>query len=103
MLTNNRFQIIEPEENWVCIESAQNNVRITLLPSDKPISCVRVKWFFDTAFMRKVLADTWGVALADLQWRELPLPHPAQWYFLAFDGRHTHGFGVKNKSCCIRF
>ena len=94
MLTN-RFQIIEPEENLVCIDSNQNNVRITLLPSGKPILHVKIKWFFDTSFMRKVLADTWGVALADLQWRELPLPHPAQWYFAAFDGTHTHGFGVK--------
>ena len=78
MLADNPFQILKPSEHLVCTKSKENSACITLLPSNKPISHVRVKWFFDTSFKRKVLADTWGVALADLQWRELPLPHPAQ-------------------------
>lgn len=68
---------------------------ITLLPSAQPIKQVKLKWSFDTAFMKTVLPDTWGIALADLQWQSLPLPHPAQWYFAAFDGIYTHGFSVK--------
>lgn len=95
MLTNNRFQIIEPAEELLRAEPTDRGLRITLLPSATPIKTVRVKWFFDTLFMQKVLADTWGVARADLQWRSLPLPHPAQWYFTAFDGERIHGFGVK--------
>ncbi|MBQ8718347.1 MAG: hypothetical protein IJY66_03695 [Clostridia bacterium] len=95
MLISNRYQIAEPAQNLVRIEKDTDELRIFLSPSTQPIKYVRVKWFFDTSFMKKVLADTWGVALADLQWRTLPLPHPAQWYFTAFDGEHTHSFGVK--------
>lgn len=95
MLFHHQYQIIEPSENLVRVESTEQSVRIVLSPSAQPIKQVRVKWLFDTSFMQKVLADTWGVALADLAWRTLPLPHPAQWYFLAYDGSHTHGFGVK--------
>ncbi len=95
MLIHHPFQILEPSEELVRVETACDGVRITLLPSEVPIKQVRIQWKFDTSWMQKVLPDTWGVALADLQWHTLPLPHPAQWYFLAFDGIHTHGFGVK--------
>ena len=95
MLIDNRFEILEPLAAMVRMERGESGFRIWLSPCDEPIKYVRVKWFFDTAFMKKVLADTWGVALADLEWVTLPLKHPAQWYFSAFDGEHTHGFGVK--------
>ena len=94
-MLSNRFQIIEPCADAVRVEPGERGWCITLMPGTEPIKAVRVKWFFDTTWMKKVLIDTWGVALADLQWRELPLPHPAQWYFAAYDGTHTHGFGVK--------
>jgi alpha-galactosidase len=95
MLTDTNVQILEPTAALVKTEAQDTGLRIWLLPSCEPICRVRVKWCFDTSFMQMVLADTWGVALADLQWRALPLPHPAQWYFAAYDGLHTHGFGVK--------
>ena len=95
MLLNNDFQITEPAKELVTVELDEHGVRSSLLPSPEPIKQVRIKWFFDTSFMKKVLADTWGVALADLEWVTLPLSHPAQWYFTAFDGEHTHSFGVK--------
>jgi alpha-galactosidase len=98
MLIDNRFEILEPLATMVRMERGESGFRIWLSSCDEPIKYVRVKWFFDTSFMKKVLADTWGVALADLEWVTLPLKHPAQWYFSAFDGEHTHGFGVKT-SC----
>ena len=95
MLTHNRFQITDPVEKLVRVEADNDNLQIFLLPSPNPIKYVRIHWAFDTSFMKKVLPDTWGVALADMEWRTLPLPRPAPWYFLAFDGTYTHGFGVK--------
>ena len=95
MLTLNHLHVIEPHGDLVRIEPNERNIRITLLPSAEPIKQVRIKWSFDTSFMQKVMPDTWGVALADMKWHTLPLPHPAQWYFAAYDGKYTHGFGVK--------
>ena len=95
MLSSHSYQIIAPCADLVRVEPCEHGCRITLLPSPAPVKAVRIKWFLDTAWMQKVLIDTWGVALADLQWRTLPLEQPALWYFAAFDGKHTHGFGVK--------
>lgn len=95
MLNHHPFHIIEPSEDLVKLVPCEHGYRILLSPDDQPIKQVRVTWHFDTSFMKKVLADTWGVALADLEWRSLPLEHPAQWYFAAYDGTHTHCFGVK--------
>jgi alpha-galactosidase len=95
MLTTATAQILEPLGDIARLELGPNGPRIWLSPSQSPVKQVRVKWFFDTSFMQKVLPDCWGVALADLEWVTLPLKHPAQWYFAAFDGQRTHGFGVK--------
>ena len=95
MLINHHFHVLEPEGKRVKTEQGADGLRIWLLPGEEPVEQVRVKWSFDTSFMQKILADTWGVALADLEWVTLPLKHPAQWYFAAFDGTYTHGFGVK--------
>ena len=95
LLNNKNYKIIEPCGGLVSLEPNGTNLQIYLSPSPTPIKQVRIKWFFDTSFMKLVLADTWGVALADLGWRTLPLKHAAQWYFAVFDGEHTYGFGVK--------
>lgn len=86
MLNIHPFQIVEPSHDLVELVPSEHGHRILLSPSDQPIKRVRVAWHFDTSFMTKVLADTWGVALADLEWRSLPLEHAAQWYFAAYDG-----------------
>lgn len=95
MLFDGNFRVLTPTDGSVTIEQTSEALRITLSPSLTPTKEVRVKWFFDTSFMKKILPDSWGVGLSDLGWRELPLEKPAEWYFAAYDGEHTHGFGVK--------
>lgn len=95
MLFLDRLQVISPADGSVRVDAADQGVHIWLLPNGKPVKEVVLKWHFDTSFMKQVLADSWGVARADLCWSVLPLERPAEWYFLAFDGERTHGFGVE--------
>jgi alpha-galactosidase len=53
----------------------------------------------------KLLGDTWERSYGDLAWRPLAAAWPMPWYFLASDGRVTHGYGVEvqpNALCCWR-
>lgn len=95
MIFNGNFKILEPASDVVRVEQGVGSIHIILIPSITAVKQVKIKWFFDTSFMKKVLPDSWGVALANLGWKTLPLERPAEWYFAAFDGEHTHGFGVK--------
>jgi alpha-galactosidase len=95
MLFRDNIKILTPTDGSVRLDAREGSLAIWLAPTSHPVSSVEIKWYFDTSFMKKVLADTWGVARADLSWRPLPLARPAEWYFLAYDGERTHGFGVK--------
>jgi alpha-galactosidase len=95
MIFNGNFKVLEPASDVVRVEQGEGSIHIILTPSITAVKQVKIKWFFDTSFMKKVLPDSWGVALANLGWKTLPLERPAEWYFAAFDGEHTHGFGVK--------
>ena len=95
MIFHDNAKILTPRDGAARLVPGENTLGIWLDPVGTPVSDVQIKWYFDTSFMKKVLADSWGVARADLSWRPLPLEHPAEWYFLAFDGERTHGFGVK--------
>lgn len=95
MLFRDNIKILTPTDGSVRLDAREGSVAIWLAPTSHPVSSVEIKWYFDTSFVKKVLADSWGVARADLSWRPLPLARPAEWYFLAYDGERTHGFGVK--------
>ena len=95
MLLQNLVKILAPSDGSVRLVQGDGCVAVWLDPGTHPVASVKIKWYFDTSFMKRVLADSWGVARADLSWRPLPLSRPAEWYFLAHDGERTHGFGVK--------
>ncbi|MEN6312096.1 MAG: hypothetical protein ABFD80_11220, partial [Acidobacteriota bacterium] len=42
----------------------------------------------------KYLGDAWERSYGDLEWRPLDAKRVMPWYFLASDGRATHGYGV---------
>ena len=96
------FKVLFPEDGSVTVSKSADSYKITLTPKGTPVKEVRVKWFFDTSFMKKILADSWGVARGDLGWKSPDFNKRAEWYFLAFDGERTTGYGVKTgcKSFC---
>lgn len=42
----------------------------------------------------RILNDQWERSYGDLEWRGMVGERVLPWYFLAFDGRETHGYGV---------
>ena len=81
MLLQNLVKILAPSDGSVRLVQGDGCVAVWLDPGTHPVASVKIKWYFDTSFMKRVLADSWGVARADLSWRPLPLSRPAEWYF----------------------
>jgi len=102
MIFNGNYTILAPDSSLVSLEHTNDSIKLILSPSSAPVREVAVKWSFDTSFMKKILADSWGVARGDLGWRAPDKERRAEWYFCAFDGERTYGFGVKTgcKSFC---
>ena len=67
------------------------------------LEAVVMRWAGHMPEHVKVLGDVWERSYGDLAWRPLASARPMPWYFLASDGRVTHGYGVAvqpNALCC---
>ena len=51
----------------------------------------------------RILNDQWERSYGDLEWRGVIGERVLPWYFLAFDGRATHGYGVATAASCFAF
>lgn len=68
---------------------------ITAVETRKPVQRIRVRWNDDFAWVKRVLGDCPGVEFGDMAWMPVvPEKHWA-WYIQCFDGKNTHGYGVK--------
>jgi len=64
---------------------------------------VILRWRCDVPDGLRFLGDHWERAYGDLEWRCLAAQRVMPWYFLAFDGELTHGYGVATQPgafCC---
>lgn len=70
-------------------------VKIILAETQNPIKRIRVHWDGDFSGIRRVLGDSMGVAKGNLAWLPVIPENTMPWYFCAYDGTVTHGYGVK--------
>lgn len=56
---------------------------------------IQARWHGDLTGVQRVLGDAWERSYADLAWRGLEARRPMPWYFMANDGKRTHGYGVQ--------
>jgi alpha-galactosidase len=64
---------------------------------------LQLRWRGDLTSIQRVLGDHWERSYGDLAWRGLEARRPMPWYFMATDGKRTHGYGVRtqpNSMCC---
>ncbi|QOY91961.1 hypothetical protein IRI77_09880 [Paludibaculum fermentans] len=59
-----------------------------------PLLRVHLRWRARVPVTWRVLNEQWERSYGDLEWRGLLGERILPWYFLAFDGRATHGYGV---------
>lgn len=76
-------------------------VRVTA--PDVALEALVLRWSGALPETAKLLGDAWERSYGELGWRPLSQARPMPWYFLASDGRVTHGYGVAvqpNALCC---
>jgi alpha-galactosidase len=59
------------------------------------VSWIQLRWRGDVPIDVRYLGDHWERSYADLEWRGEAPNRPMPWYFMAFDGKATHGYGVR--------
>jgi len=82
---------------------AADGVQVKVSAPSAPLETVGLRWTGTLPDAVKLLGDTWERSYGDLAWRTLAAARPMPWYFLASDGRVTHGYGVAvqpNALCC---
>ncbi|GGG90708.1 hypothetical protein GCM10011586_01510 [Silvibacterium dinghuense] len=85
-----------------CEESA-DGLRLKLKAERAPVTRVHLRWRLAVPGAVRVLGDAWERSYGDLGWREMAPERAMPWYFLAFDGRLTHGVGVKTGAGALAF
>ena len=56
---------------------------------------IQLRWHADLSKIQRYLGDHWERSYADLEWRADAPNRVMPWYFMAFDGQATHGYGVR--------
>jgi alpha-galactosidase len=64
---------------------------------------VHLRWQARVPFAWRVLNDQWERSYGDLEWRGLLGERVLPWYFMAFDGRAAHGYGVATGGASFAF
>lgn len=72
-----------------------NAVKINLIETTKPVKRIKIHWLGDFSGIIRVLGDSMGVAKGNLAWLPVIPESIMPWYFYAYDGKSTHGYGVK--------
>jgi len=70
---------------------------------DAPLMRLRLRWHARVPERWRILNDHWERSYGDLEWRCLAGERVLPWYFLAFDGQATHGYGVATGASAFAF
>jgi alpha-galactosidase len=68
---------------------------------DDPLLRLRLRWKANIPAHWRILNDQWERSYGDLEWRGMVGDRVLPWYFLAFDGHATHGYGVATGASCF--
>jgi len=84
------------------IDVSSDRTRL-LLRSEGKVSRLQFRWQGNLKSVTRYLGDHWERSYADLEWRGEVPGRTMPWYFMAFDGKLTHGYGVRTgpKAFCF--
>lgn len=68
---------------------------VVSLHSTAAVSRIQLRWRGDLRKVKLFLGDHWERSYGDLEWRSEAPNRVMPWYFLAYDGKATHCYGVK--------
>jgi len=75
-------------------EPVGSNVPVRIAAPDAAVMRLRLRWKANVPERWRILNDQWERSYGDLEWRGILGERVLPWYFLAFDGQATHGYGV---------
>ena len=68
-----------------------------------PLERIHLRWRARVPERWRILNDQWERSYGDLEWRGMIGERILPWYFQAFDGQATHGYGVATGASCFAF
>jgi alpha-galactosidase len=79
----------------------EGQLKIRLSAPRTAVKRLHLRWSGKVSAGVKVLGDHWERGYGDLEWRGLVPERTMPWYVLVYDGRCTHGYGVKTGAASI--
>jgi alpha-galactosidase len=76
----------------------ENSLKIFLTSPKLPVSRLCLRWQTEFPEQSRFLGDSWERSYGELEWRGLFPERVMPWYMLIYDGKLTHGLGVKTRS-----
>ena len=76
---------------------------ITIEAPQAPLERIHLRWRARVPERWRIMNDQWERSYGDLEWRGMVGERILPWYFLAFDGKATHGYGLATGASCFAF
>jgi alpha-galactosidase len=87
----------------VQMDPAAGGMPVRIEAPEVPLVRLHLRWRAAVPERWRILNDQWERSYGDLEWRGMAGDHILPWYFLAFDGHATHGYGVATGASCFAF
>src|SRR5271166_5126345 len=84
-------------------ETAGSRLPVRITAPEAALMRVHLRWEAKVPERWRVLNDQWERSYGDLEWRGMIGERVLPWYFLAFDGQATHGYGVATRAASFAF
>ncbi len=82
---------------------AEHSMGLELTSPTVAMARVHLRWRARVPARTRVLGDAWERSYGELGWQEVRPERAMPWYFLATDGRATHGYGVRVGAASFAF
>jgi len=87
----------------VSVDELPDAVRVVLAAPAAPVKRVHLRWRGSLDDTRLLMGDAWERGYGDLEWRGFVPDRVMPWYVAAWDGRLTHGYGVRTGASALCF
>jgi len=84
-------------------EPSNSSVPIRIEAPEAALLRIHLRWKANVPERWRILNDEWERSYGDLEWRGMVGERVLPWYFLAFDGHATHGYGVATGASSFAF
>lgn len=96
-------ELWQAQDIEVATRVAEGRLDITVQAPATPLQRLHLRWQTPITPGLRLLGDAWERGYGDLEWRGLVPERIMPWYFLAYDGQATHGYGVETGPSALCF